>query len=289
MALVDQLPDERDARYIRLKAGCGAAIGRCAIGDLIGSRALARELMEFASASGSARALTFAHWALAFIAFSTGDVARAVTEAERARDAALDPFYTGIVESYLGGVLAGSGAYAAARAVIGPALRFAEDRNIAILAIGHHLSEALVLLGEGELSRGMDRLESIRRRAGELGSVFEMVTSMNEAVVYARIATGEAKGSLSVMVRNAGFVMSRARKASQIARDALAKLSDELTPDLEGLRFTIEYEFAKLLIKRKERDDARKHIEKAIAFLQPLGDSVGMRDARALLASLDAK
>ena len=31
----------------------------------------------------------------------------------------------------------------------------------------------------------------------------------------------------------------------------------------------VEFEFAKLLIKRKERDEARKHLEKAIAFLQP--------------------
>ena len=91
------------------------------------------------------------------------------------------------------------------------------------------------------------------------------------------------------MVRNPGFVLGRARKASQIARDALADLSDNLPPYQEGFRFLIEFEFAKLLIKRKERDEARKHIEKAIAFLQPLGDSVGMRDARALLATLDAK
>jgi hypothetical protein len=55
------------------------------------------------------------------------------------------------------------------------------------------------------------------------------------------------------------------------------------------MRFTIEFELAKLLIKRKERDEARKHIEKAIAFLQPLGDGVGMRDLRALLAQVDAK
>ena len=84
-------------------------------------------------------------------------------------------------------------------------------------------------------------------------------------------------------------MIGRARKASQTAHDSLAELSENLPSDLECLRFLIEFEFAKLLVKRKERDEARKHIEKAIAFLQPLGDSVGMRDARALLATLDAK
>ncbi len=58
---------------------------------------------------------------------------------------------------------------------------------------------------------------------------------------------------------------------------------------LAAFRFGIEFELAKLLIKRKETVEARKHVEKAIAFLQPLGDSVGMRDARALLATLDQK
>ena len=32
----------------------------------------------------------------------------------------------------------------------------------------------------------------------------------------------------------------------------------------------IEFEFAKLLIKRKERDEARRPLETAIAFLRPL-------------------
>jgi class 3 adenylate cyclase len=289
LALIDHLPDERDARYIRLKAACGAAIGRFILGDLIKSQALVRELMDFAITSGSARALTFAHWAAAIIAAYTGDLARAVTEAERGRDAAVDPFYRSIVESYLGGFLVGAGRYDEAGGVIRPALRFAEEREITTFVIAQQLNEAMLLLAEGEPARGMDQLLAVKRRAGELGFVMEAVAGLNEAIVYARIATGESKGSLGVALRNPGFVLGKARKASDLAREPLAKLSDELSPDLEGVRFLVEFEFAKLLIKRKERDEARKHIEKAIAFLQPLGDTVGMRDARALLASLDAK
>jgi predicted ATPase len=286
LALVDRLPDERDARYVRLKAGCGAALGRLGSGDLIKSRALAHELMDFASASGSARALTFAHLASAFIAYLTGDDERGIREAERGRDAARDPFYGSMMDGYLGLFLAGAGRYEAARAMIEPALRFAEDREITVIALQLQLSEALVLLGEGELSRGMDQLESVKGRAGELDAAHGELAGVNEAVVYARIATGEAKGSIGAMVRNPGFVIGRARKASQTARDALTTLSEELPPDLEGLRFTIEFEFAKLLVKRKERDEARRHLEKAVAFLQPLGDTIGMRDAQDLLATL---
>jgi tetratricopeptide (TPR) repeat protein len=287
--LVGRLTDERDARYVQFKAGCRAAIARFGIGDLIKSRALVQELMDLAVASGSIRALTFAHWALAVIAFNTGDVPRSVTEMKRGRDAATDPFYRGIVESYLGFVLAASGAYGEAKAVIDPALRFAEDRNITALALPHYVSRAVLLLGEGQLSRGMDALKSLAHQARELDSLFEFVARMNEAMIYARIASGESKGSIGLMVRNAGFIVGKARRASQIARDSLAEFSETLPPDLEGFRFGIEFEFAKLLVKRKERDEARRHLEKAIAFLQPLGDSVGMRDARALLATLNSK
>jgi len=289
LGLVDELSDERDARYIRLKAGCGSALARLTIGDLIKARAQAKELMDFASTSGSGRALTFAHYASAFISQNIGDLARATAEMQRARDAALDPFYMGIAEAYLGLFLAGSGDYDAAGKVIEPALRFAEERGILILAMPQRANEALLLVGRGELTRGFDQMEAVRRRAGELGLAMESFMAVTEASIYARMATGEAKGSIGVMVRNPGFVMGRARKASQTARDSLARLSENLPPDLEGLRFPIEFEFAKLLIKRKERDEARKHLERAIAFLQPLGDSVGMRDARALLATLDAK
>ena len=208
---------------------------------------------------------------------------------KRHRDASLDPLYKAWAEAYIGQFLASAGQYEAARAVIGPGLRFVEERGITVLALTHRLSEALVLLGEGRLTRGMSQLEAVKRMVGELGWIVETFASVSEATVYARIATGEAKGSIAALVRNPGFVLRRARKASRIARDSLAKLSKELPPDLEGLRFLIEFEFAKLLIKRKERDEARRHLEKAITFLQPLGDTAGMRDVRALLATLDAK
>ena len=290
LALVGQLDDDRDARYVRLKAGCGGVFGRLSIGDLIKARAQAQELMDFAATSGSARALAFAYWSSAGISYFTGDVARAIKDAERARDAAVDPFYKSFIEPFVGLFLASAGQYAASKAVTDSGLRFTEDRGIFSLTLQHRLSEALVLLGEGELSRGMDQLEEIKREAHELDwGWLHTVARLNEAVVYARIASGEAKTSIGAMARNLSFVIGRARGASRTAREALASLSEDLSPDLESLRFIIEFEFAKLLIKRKERDEARRHVQKAIAFLQPLGDSVGMRNARALLATLDAR
>ena len=289
LSFVDQLTDERDATYVRLKATCAASFGWLAVGDLIKARALAGELMDFAISSGSARALCFAHLASANIAFNAGDTTRAIAEAGRSRAAAADPFYKSTAEAFLPGWLISAGDVGAARGILEPFARFAEKHELVGFTIVYQVCDAMILLSEGQPARGMDQLLSVKRKADDLGYLMGTIAALNEAFVYARIATGESKGSIGVMFRNPGFVLGKARKASDIAREMLAKFSDELSPDMEVFRFAIEFEFAKLLIKRKERDEARKHIEKAIAFLQPLGDSVGMRDARALLATLDAK
>ena len=143
------------------------------------------------------------------------------------------------------------------------------------------------------MTKGMDQIEAIQREAAERGSrLTEIQISLGRASIYAHIATGEGMasgGKFATIMRNPGFVLGRARKASQTAHGMLMGMSNNLHPDLEGFRAGIEFELAKLLIKRKEPDEARKHIEKAIAFLQPLGDTVGMRDTRALLATLDQK
>lgn len=296
LSLLGRLSDERDSRYIRLKAGCGASITQLLVGDLIKSRALAKELLDFAGSSGSRRALSLAHYALGVIHGSTGDRGRAGAEFALARDAAPDPVYKALAEVNLSAHLANSGQYEAARDMIGPSLSFAEAQGISLFALLLRGNQGLLLLAEGELARGMDQIEEVHREFEALGSPgFETQIGFGIATIYARITTGEGMssggtiGTIGTIVRNPGFALGRARRASRTARDSLAGLSENLPLDLEGYRFGIEFEFAKLLIKRKERDEARKHIEKAIAFLQPLGDTVGMRDARALLATLDQK
>jgi tetratricopeptide (TPR) repeat protein len=249
------------------------------------------DLLDFGNRSGSARALALAHFVLGASRSLTGDSDGAIAAWQYARDVAPDPLYRSLVEAALGGSLVERGT---AREVIEPAIRFAEERGLLIFLTQQRMNQSMMMIFEGELTRGMNQLEAVRREAAEAQAFgFEKWVDVLEASVYARIATGEGVAQLSLgekvgaMVRNLGFFIGRGRRASQLARDALAELSDNLPPQYEGLRAGIEFEFAKLLVKRKERDEARKHLEKAIAFLQPLGDSVGMRQARELLATLE--
>jgi class 3 adenylate cyclase/tetratricopeptide (TPR) repeat protein len=287
LSLLDELSDERDAKYVRTKAGSAAALGRLVLGDLLKASAYAKDGLDFASRSDSARADVLSHTTAGILHGYSGDLQRGLAEVERAREAAPDPVYRGFAEAHVGWMRAYVGDYSGARRLVNEALPFVEERDLATWLIYHRRTEALVLMAEGELTRGMDQLEAAKREAAECGAGLEETNArLSEAVIYARIATGEVKGSIGAIVRNPGFAFSRARKASQIARDALAELSANLPPGSEGWRFMVEFEFAKLLIKRKEWDEARKHLQKAIAFLQPMGDCKGVQDAQALLATL---
>jgi hypothetical protein len=232
--------------------------------------------------------------AAAQIASGTGDSERAQAEAYRARDATVDPFYKAIAEIFLPGYLSAVGNIEAAKAVVEPALKFNEEHGFIGGLLGQRMNQAVIMVAQGEPTRGLEQLQDVRQEVIERGATgMELFTRQGEALIYSQIATGGASGSigstLGIMVRNPGFVLGKGRRASDIAREMLSDLSDNLTPDQQGTRFGIEFEFAKLLIKRKEWDEARRHLERAIAFLQPIGDCVGMRDARALLAQIDAK
>ena len=293
LGLLGELSDERDSRYIRFKALCADSMSHNFVGDLIKARALAKELLDFANTSASRRALALAHMAMGGIQRLIGDNDRAGNESALARDGAPDPFYKAIADVNLGAYLANSGKLVEAKAVIEPALLFAESNGQSSLALAQRANQGMLLLGDGELNKGMNQLEQARTDAETYGSRFiEIQFRGGIATIYARIATGEGMasgGKLGTIMRNPGFALGRARKASQTARDMLMDMSTNLPSDFEGFRFVIEFELAKLLIKRKEAAEARKHLEKAIEFLRPIGDGLGMRDARALLASLDAK
>lgn len=290
--LVPFLTDDKDSRYIKLKALCGASLLHQMLGDLLKAKAQAKELLDFANASGSRRALALAHYALASVHQGTGDPERAKQELFLAHEAAPDPLYKAIVELNLGGSLATSGQAAAAKAIIEPAIRSAEEQGRTSFLHFQRMNQSVVMLLEGQLSEGMDQAEATRVELAKVGSTFyDYQVGGGIALVYARIATGEGMesgGKLGVLMRNPGFVLGRARRASQTARDMMMKMSRDLPGDLEGRRFAIEFELGKLLVKRKERDEARKHLEKAIAFLQPMGDCQGMRDAKAVLSALDS-
>jgi class 3 adenylate cyclase/tetratricopeptide (TPR) repeat protein len=291
VSLVGSLPDERDATYIRIKAGAGASLARAGIGDLIRARVLANDVIDFATRAGSRRGLSLGHYAKGVIHNMMGDRGRAISELQIAIEAAPDPIYRAVVAMNLATLLANDGHGDAARPLAEESLRSGTELGLLFEVFVQRMNLALMSVSEGEPGRGMDELEALEREADAIASpFFTTIVSFTIGAIYARIATGEGRatgGTLGTAIRNPGFVLGKARRASTLGKERLMALSSQLSPDLEGYRGGIELELAKLLVKRKERYEARKHVERALALLQPMGDCQGMRDAKAVLATLD--
>ena len=293
VSLVSRLPDERDATYVRIKAGAGASLARAGMGDLIKARVFANDVVDFAARAGSRRGLSLGHYAKGVIRNMTGDRGRAISELQIATEAAPDPIYRAVAAVFLAALLVNDGQIDAARPLAEESLRSGKELGLLFEVFVQRMNLASITVSEGEPGRGMDELEALERDAQEIGApFFKVIVSLAIGTIYSRIATGEGRatrGTLGTAIRNPGFVLGKARRASTLAMERLMALSSQLSPDLEGYRGGIELELAKVLVKRRERDEARKHLEKAIAFLQPMGDCQGMRAATALLSALDSK
>jgi class 3 adenylate cyclase/tetratricopeptide (TPR) repeat protein len=288
--LVGQLTDERDVTYISFKAGSAAAVNHMLAGDLIKARARARDLIDFAQASASRRAIGMAHWAIGVTEMVSGDEDRIINEYKKGYEVIPDTVNRAAIGGNLVFALALAGRLEEARAIIEPEIELVAELGMGNLLQAYRRVLAIVEIGEGKLARGFDELQAMERKDRERGHLYdEIYTRGVTAIIYAGIATGEAKGSLGVMFRNPGFVLGRGRRASKIAHEIVSDMSANLPPGLEGFRYYTEWTFAKLLVKRKKWDEARVHLGKAIAFLKPLGDCPSMRDAQALLATLPAK
>jgi tetratricopeptide (TPR) repeat protein len=119
LSLVGQLTDERDVTYVSFKAGSGAAIDYSLAGDLFKARARARDLMDFAQASESRRALAMAHYAIGVTELPSGDEDRVINEYTKAYEVVPDTSNRLVIGTNLSFALAGAGRTAEARAVIG--------------------------------------------------------------------------------------------------------------------------------------------------------------------------
>lgn len=291
LALVPRLSDERDATYIRIKAGGGAAVAANGAGDFITARRYAKEVLDFAVASGSRRGLSMAHYATALIHNASGDRTRAIADLRQAIEEAPDPIYAAVSEVQLTTLLIQERQTDEARALIDRILAERDSSGLRSRDFLTELNAKVLRIVEGEPGRGLDELEALEATADAMDWPLwrDAILPSTIAGVYASIAMGGGKASLGVIVRNAGFALGRGRRASQIARDRMSRMSGSLPAETAGSRFTLEYNFARLLARRGERDEARQRLQTAMAAIQSLGDSQGMRDARALLAELDAK
>ena len=153
--------------------------------------------------------------------------------------------------------------------------------------------EGVLFLVEGSPARAFDRVESEMEKARQDGELLNVLyAQVLLAGMYAAVALAPTP-PLPELVRQAGFALTKGRKAKREARKRyeliLAQIAEQ---DAEGVRFRVEYRLAHLLADVGDRDAAAAHLQSAIAAAEPAGETETLQEARRLLEELagdDAK
>jgi hypothetical protein len=222
--------------------------------------------------------------ALGMMHTGLGNFTKAIELAEEASATAKDPMYRDT--SKLTSVLAASlsGDLETARAGVAH-LRAVVESGVQLPSpLFVDVAEALVRIGEGELSNGMSLLERTIETARKASRVWEWLTARSvKGVVMARIASGETTGDLKTLLRNPRFI-SYARKARSSAGSELSEIRDD--SHVRGFEVTAnicDLELAKVFLSQGKTEGVRALLERSLAFSDRSAEKEGADRVRELL------
>jgi len=285
------LPDE-PYPWIKSRLGLGSTLSMR--GEFSSARAIGEELVAFGETRGNARAKAMGHAVLANIGDAVMDD-QAVRSSYRAVvDAGVDPIYFTPLDPWMLSDLLTVGAFEEARAFHDEHVAtYVDELHIWITKRLFAMFEGVLFLVEGSPARAFDRVESEMEKARQDGELLNVLyAQVLLAGMYAEVALAPTP-PLPELVRQAGFALTKGRKAKREARKRyeliLAQIAEQ---DAEGVRFRVEYRLAHLLADVGDRDAAAAHLQSAIAAAEPAGETETLQEARRLLEELagdDAK
>jgi class 3 adenylate cyclase len=285
-ALLPHVPDPHDRRYAHIKGLGGFAVSAGIRGETHAARTRARELIHIGERTGNRRAAAMGHGGLVFVNIVLGNQSDAIDETVATTACEADPIYALSAALWSAGINALFGDPNHAQQTCDEWRPFTERFGLTASTDNFDAFTAMLAVSSGQLSRGMRDLAAVRERSERAGN--DNLCGFIDlflAMLYARIATGEASGSLGAALRNPGFVLRYARGAAKRGRAALEELAATLDDrGFGGYRAMVELELAKLAVHERRTDDARAHLHRVQELLADEPDATLVRDAAAMLA-----
>jgi predicted ATPase len=281
MELGREFPEEP---YLVGKPLAGVAQAALFSGDIERTRLAGEELLRIAERTGNSRAAVLGHYLLSLRHTWALEPERGIEAAQAAVDASLDPAYRHFSTVALVAALSFAGRPEEVARVIRNVLPVAERLSQKIMVRLFRSIEATARMALGEPGRGVRTLEAI---VAEPLSPWMALNARNAlGTAYARIARGEGGGSLSVLLRNPGFVIRHALPARRKAYAILEPIADHPPNDLLGFSGMANLELARLHVHRRQGDAARSRAERAIEIFERQAAHEALRQARELVDSL---
>jgi tetratricopeptide (TPR) repeat protein len=279
----------QDDPYPFFKSQGVMALVLTAAGRFDAVEAICGEMLEFGRETGNNRSVAFGMGGLSFLAVMTLSYDTAIQIAHKASEIAIDPIYAETVNL--------NWAVAAVLAADDAEARLAVQTINRSLAKGISLPaplfvrlvDGVAMLGEGDLTPGMNEIFAVEAEAEAASRVWEQLTAwLIVGVVYVRIATRDRSSGWKDLSKNPGFVkyLRRARKET---RQRLQEAATRCEADgFNGLIPLITYHHAIYLIHKGDLDGARVHLETCRDLLENVGITEGTERVRALLATVAA-
>jgi tetratricopeptide (TPR) repeat protein len=271
--------------YLKTVAQKALTIGRS--GRYEEADELCAELISFGERVGNTRCQSMGYQMLASRQVAAMSIDESAASADKAIAVAIDPVYRDSARMVRGLSASAAGDERALEQVAHD-LRSAQDAGVRlVMPLVVELLGSLVDLRSTDPAAAFDRLLAIPAEARLYQRDLEaFFAELNTAVLFGRIATGEAKAGWKSLL-SSPRLLKYVRVAKREARGRFERLIDEADDKgYAGFLPLIRFEFAKLLIASAASDDARRQLEVALDQVAPLGETEGATRIAELLATV---
>ncbi len=285
---LDQTEDERrNAPYPHFKSRLGLSLALLTSGDMLRAREVAEGMIEFGRASGSARAETLGHYALAMHWVVALDFERAAAAGEAGIASAKDPLLRAVNAVTRAIALMGDMRAGPALELCNEWLPYLEQNECYWFAQPARQVRAAAELAHGRLSDGWRNFLAGNRDLHARG--LEANAALSDGFVlltYVSIARLDVKPALAALLGNPWFVFTQAPFAARRARSMIERFRAELpAKNMSGMLGLVDLCDGRLLVSRGRKAQARECLDR---IRQRLRDA-GLEHVPAPVAALTAE
>jgi class 3 adenylate cyclase/tetratricopeptide (TPR) repeat protein len=251
---------------------------------------IGKTLLDFGKRRSSIRSLVVGHIYVGTGYLTLGDSSSAIDCHKTAIEVAADPFYAHWSRIFLGTTYASQGQFNEAEEALQEIVSYCEHFGCEFIRLVAAGFLGAVLVAKGRMSEGFKMMESILQSAveNERKATYSLLEHLM-GTVYLQIVQREgAKGGVSMLAKNIGFMLKEVPFAAKKAEDHFSK-AIEVSTEIGAKRVLGNaYEDLGLLHHVKGRtEQAKKYISKAINVYQEC-DALGfLKQAQETLAKIE--
>jgi class 3 adenylate cyclase/tetratricopeptide (TPR) repeat protein len=268
------------------KAATGYAYWRS--GDGRKAIEIGKDMLDYGQSHSTIRDIVWGHVNIGLGYFAAGDLLSAIDSFLRAIQISTDPFYTEIARIFLSACYIIQGRLQEAEVALRKVLSFSQDFGAESMGTPAYAWLGVVEIVKGRMRKGLTMLEtgmSECRDNGRKSLLAHLEYTMGK--VYMQLIERSAPISLSIVVKNIGFLLKNLPIASRKAGDHFYK-AIQIAKEIGAKHILGQayLDFGLLNKAKGKKDKAREYISKSIQVFEQCGADVYLKQAKEEMESL---